>query len=317
LLAHARQRTILTAVLAALAVLARPEAALLIPLLVLAAPVSARRVVTFTVITIICVTPAVWFSMATVGTPIPATAAAKIEGGLIGWLAGVRESAMLTWLVRPWRFSVAWVRWLAATHWLLPLAIVPGIVVIARRRGRALAVPALALVAHPLAMALLAPYRDPSFQEGRYSAHLLPLAMLVLAAGLALVLAAAAPLLCTLVFGGEFADSVPQLRVLALSAFGITALELLGNALTAQRKPMLEAVATGVAFLTTLALDLVLIPRFGGIGAAIATSVAYSAGGVAIAAIFVRSLGARPADLRPRPSDLAWLAGKFRTRLAT
>lgn len=140
---------------------------------------------------------------------------------------------------------------------------------------------------------------------------------LVLAAGLALVLAAAAPLLCTFVFGGEFADSVPQLRVLALSAFGITALELLGNALTAQRKPMLEAVATGVAFVTTLALDLVLIPRFGGIGAAIATSVAYSAGGVTIAAIFVRSLGARPADLRPRPSDLAWLAGKVRTGMAT
>ena len=38
-------------------------------------------------------------------------------------------------------------------------------------------VPACALLAHPIAMALLAPYRGPGFQEGRYSIHLLPLAL--------------------------------------------------------------------------------------------------------------------------------------------
>jgi O-antigen/teichoic acid export membrane protein len=139
---------------------------------------------------------------------------------------------------------------------------------------------------------------------------------LVLAAGLALLLAAAAPLLCSIVFGSEFDGSVPELRVLALSAFGISALELLGNALTAQRKPMLEAGAIAVAFATTIVLDLVLIPPLGGLGAAIATSVAYSAGGAAIAAIFVRSLGARASDLVPRGSDLTWLARKVRTGVA-
>jgi hypothetical protein len=44
-----------------------------------------------------------------------------------------------------------------------------------------LGVPALALLAHPLGMALLAPYRGPAFQEGRYSIHLLPLAFVLLA----------------------------------------------------------------------------------------------------------------------------------------
>src|SRR6185503_3207469 len=48
--------------------------------------------------------------------------------------------------------------------------------------GRALGVAALALTVHPLAMALLAPYRGPAFQEGRYSTHLLPVAAVVLAA---------------------------------------------------------------------------------------------------------------------------------------
>jgi arabinofuranosyltransferase len=184
LLAHARGHAALTAVLAALAVLARPEAALLVPLLVLAGPLTLRRVATFSLITAAFLAPAVWFSMATVGAPFPATAAAKIEGGLFGWLAGVHESPALTWIIRPWRFAVAWGQWLALTHWLLPLALVPGLVAVALRAGRRLAVPALALAAHPLAMALLAPYRDPGFQEGRYSIHLLPVAMLVLAVGL-------------------------------------------------------------------------------------------------------------------------------------
>jgi hypothetical protein len=40
----------------------------------------------------------------------------------------------------------------------------------------------MALVAHPLGMALLAPYRGPAFQEGRYSMHLLPLAIVLCAA---------------------------------------------------------------------------------------------------------------------------------------
>jgi hypothetical protein len=35
------------------------------------------------------------------------------------------------------------------------------------------------LLVHPLAMALLAPYRGPAFQEGRYCIHLLPLALVV------------------------------------------------------------------------------------------------------------------------------------------
>src|SRR3989442_1097121 len=50
-----------------------------------------------------------------------------------------------------------------------------------RRGGRALGIVGLVLLAHPLAMAVLAPYRGPGFQEGRYSIHLLPVALLLLA----------------------------------------------------------------------------------------------------------------------------------------
>jgi len=101
---------------------------------------------------------------------------------LVGWLSGVATPARVTFVERPWAFVVEWARWLATTHWLLPVALVPASIAVWWRHGRALGVPALILLAHPLAMALLAPYRGPGFQEGRYSMHLLPLALVVLAA---------------------------------------------------------------------------------------------------------------------------------------
>ena len=212
LLAHVRGRLLATAVLISLAPLARPEACVLIPLFVLAAPITIRRVVVFSVVAAAVLTPSILFSLATVGAPIPATAAAKIEGGLIGWLSGVHENAFRTWIDRPWHFLAAWLWWLGMTHWFLPLAVVPGIVVGWRRKGRALGVPALALLLHPLAMALLAPYRDPGFQEGRYSIHLLPLALLVL--------------------GVAVAEVTATRRRVALSAFLAVALVTLPSAAT-------------------------------------------------------------------------------------
>jgi hypothetical protein len=110
-----------------------------------------------------------------------------VEGGLLGRLAGLREPARVTWLERPGAFGLEWLVWLARTHPLLPLAL-PAIVLAwrghgepSRDSGRPLGIVGLALLVHPLAMALLAPYRGPAFQEGRYSIHLLPVALLLLA----------------------------------------------------------------------------------------------------------------------------------------
>ena len=184
LLAHAAERHWLAGALAALAVPARPEAGLLIPLLLLSRPLSAGRLGAFVLVPAAIVAPMIAFSHVTVGVPYPATAVAKVEGGLIGWLGGLREPLSLTLAVRPWAFVREWADWLWLTHVLLPLLLLPAIALAWRRGGRALGVVALALLAHPLAMAVLAPYRGPGFQEGRYSAHLLPLAMVILAVGL-------------------------------------------------------------------------------------------------------------------------------------
>jgi hypothetical protein len=184
LLAHAVGHDGLTALFAALAAAARPEAALLLPLLALARPLTPSRIIAFVLLPLVVAAPIVAFSWMTVGAPFPATAAAKVEGGLLGWLGGVREPLALTLAGRPWAFLREWAAWLWTTHMLLPLALVPAIVLAWRRRGRALGLVALALVVHPLGMALLAPYRGPAFQEGRYSIHLLPLAFMVPAVAL-------------------------------------------------------------------------------------------------------------------------------------
>jgi len=131
----------------------------------------------------------------------------------------------------------------------------------------------------------------------------------------------AAPLLCVWTFGEEFRGSIDDLRVLAPGALGIVALKLLGNALVAQRRPGLSNVAIGLAFAVTVGLDLLLIPQYGGLGAAIASTVAYTAGGAAVAVIFARALNVSlrrmfpaVADLRVLSSGLARLAARSGSR---
>jgi Na+-driven multidrug efflux pump len=109
-------------------------------------------------------------------------------------------------------------------------------------------------------------------------------------------------------FGVSFDGSIDDLRVLVAGAFGVVAVKLLGDALTAQRRPLLDSAAVGVGFAFTLVLDIVLIPHLGGLGAAIASTVAYTAGGITAAVLFLRVLGGRARDLVPRRADVAKLA---------
>jgi O-antigen/teichoic acid export membrane protein len=130
----------------------------------------------------------------------------------------------------------------------------------------------------------------------------------ILTALLAAVLVAAAPILCVTVFGEEFRGSIDDLRILALGGFGIVALKQLGNTLTAQRRPTLASTAIGVGFVSTVVLDVLLIPRYGGVGAALASSLSYTVGGVAVVVIFSRALGISPRELLPRRVDVARLS---------
>ena len=155
--------------------------------------------------------------------------------------------------------------------------------------------------------------RASASEAGRRTALVFRVAILI-TLPVVVVLIVAAPILCITVFGDEFAGSVADLRLLAPGAFGITAMKLLGNALTAQRRPMLANSAIAVAFAATIALDLLLIPRHGGAGAAIASTLAYSAGGIAVGVIFARTLRVPGVDFVPRLRDVRRLVAALRER---
>ena len=137
-------------------------------------------------------------------------------------------------------------------------------------------------------------------------------ACIVVTLPLAIVMVAAAPFLCVAVFGEAFSGSVGDLRVLAFSGFGVIVLKLLGNALVAQGRPLRSTAGVAVAFVVTVALDIALIPRFGGLGAAIASTAAYSAGGVAMAILFARAMRVPLISLVPRPGDVKVLWRRVR-----
>jgi O-antigen/teichoic acid export membrane protein len=147
----------------------------------------------------------------------------------------------------------------------------------------------------------------------RLTARVFRVAVLITAAT-ALVMVAAAPLLCAGVFGEEFRGSIDDLRVLVGGALGIVALKLFGNALVAQGFPVLQSAAIAVGFACTVVLDVLLIPSFGGLGAALASTLAYTAAGVVVAAIFLRALEGHASELVPRAGDVAWFAATLRGR---
>ena len=201
----------------------------------------------------------------------------RLDQWMLGAIAGPRELGLYS-------VAVAW----AEALWYLPTA--------------------LAAVQRP---SLVRAARE---EAARLAAAVFRAAALVTAV-LALAMVAAAPLLCVVVFGDEFRGSIDDLRVLAVGAFGMVALKLFGNALVARGLPVLQSVAIGTGFVCTVVLDILLIPPFGGLGAALASTLAYTAAGIAIGAIFLRTAGGRAADLVPRAGDVAWLVGLVRRRL--
>jgi O-antigen/teichoic acid export membrane protein len=117
----------------------------------------------------------------------------------------------------------------------------------------------------------------------------------------------AAPLLVDVIFGEDFGAAVSMLRVLAVGAIGIAVSKLLATALVSQNHPLATAGPNGAALLVTVVLDILLIPLYGGDGAAIASLAAYVVGGLAMAAVFLRVFGERVALLMPHRGDVAAL----------
>jgi Na+-driven multidrug efflux pump len=77
----------------------------------------------------------------------------------------------------------------------------------------------------------------------------------------------------------------------------------------------LQSVAIGAGFVLSVVLDIVLIPPFGGQGAAFAAAIAHTTAGLVVCVIFLRTLGGGPSDLVPRANDVRWFAAQVSRRL--
>jgi O-antigen/teichoic acid export membrane protein len=127
-------------------------------------------------------------------------------------------------------------------------------------------------------------------------------------AGAVAVAAVLGPFLLPVVFGSAFDASVEPFLWLVPGAFGFAASVIFSSALMASSSPGRSSLGPFVSLVVGIALDFVLIPRFGATGAAAAASTAFIAGG-AVALFSYWRLSPFPwrALLLPRRRDLHML----------
>ena len=93
------------------------------------------------------------------------------------------------------------------------------------------------------------------------------------------LMCAAAPPLIPVVYGSSFAGSVPSLLALAPGLLALGATRPIGAYLLRLDRPMLGSAMAVAALLVNIALNLVLVPDYGILGSAVASSVAYTGAG--------------------------------------
>lgn len=112
------------------------------------------------------------------------------------------------------------------------------------------------------------------------------------------------PLFVPLLFGSEFSGSMRAVYALAPGVIALATMRPAGGFLIRLNRPMLVSAASWAALAINVALNLVLIPALGIVGAGVASSVAY----VLLAAFYLtwlsRAAALPPRELIPRISDL-------------
>jgi O-antigen/teichoic acid export membrane protein len=134
-------------------------------------------------------------------------------------------------------------------------------------------------------------------------------------AGALLVVAPVGWWLLPVVFGDEFAASRTPFLVLLPGSIGLALLAVFSTGLHSTGSPGASSVVEVFAFSAMIALDLILIPRHGEVGAAAAATLGYWVGGIAATVMFAWRLGVRRLAIIPRRADVASAVGAVR-RLA-
>lgn len=135
----------------------------------------------------------------------------------------------------------------------------------------------------------------------------------LLALASALVLTLAAPVLVSVVYGAAYADAAPLVVLLAPGVMALGASRLPSTYLLRLRRARMVVVPSVTALAINIALNLLLIPVWGAVGCALASSLTY----VLLAAIqtrlFTRVTGIRARKLLPVAADLLALLAAVRS----
>ena len=188
-----RQLSLWVAILFALAALARPECLLLFPLALWdRARVISRDIlnhVKWPIILYCCLlAPWIVFNLWVSGKPLPSTYYAKVgDYGALGAAMNLDFSQLAkTLLYYPLIQCQELIRLAAQDNLLLACAALLGLATMVsnRDRGRMSLFIPLVLVLFPVIRGIIAPFKGPLFQHGRYVAHMVPLLVVVGALGL-------------------------------------------------------------------------------------------------------------------------------------
>ncbi len=129
----------------------------------------------------------------------------------------------------------------------------------------------------------------------------------------ALALAASSNLMIPLIYGSAFGGSVAPLIWLLPGIIALAPAKVLAAYIAGVGRPRLNLLVSTIGLLITLVLDLMLIPRLGIVGAAVASTVSYSLTALATFVVFQRITGVDPRLLIvPNGSDFRIIFGAMR-----
>jgi lipopolysaccharide/colanic/teichoic acid biosynthesis glycosyltransferase len=120
-------------------------------------------------------------------------------------------------------------------------------------------------------------------------------------AGIALPLALAAGAIVPFLFGQAFGGAVLPAQILLVGLAAEGAAGVMTAYLFARGRPGLNSLAAGTGLAMTLVLDVILIPRMGAVGAAIASSVAYLTTTATLLAWYRHAARSTPQRSTPEP----------------
>jgi len=138
---------------------------------------------------------------------------------------------------------------------------------------------------------------------------------LALITAASVIVALACPWLLPAIFGPDFADATTMTLVLLLAGLPAAGITVLTSALSNAERPGLTAAGEAIALSITIPGLLVLLPDWGGNGAAVVTLAAYSANFIFLLGFSMRLFGAGAREfLIPHRADLGLVAGALRIR---